>query len=313
MKTVTNKPIVTVIIVYYQATNDLLNCLHCLSLLTDETSFEVIIVDNNPRLTKGETKQLTFKNISLTIIQNCKNLGFGQANNIGARLAKGEYLFFLNPDTLPESGLVDKIVNFFKSHPQAGSVSPRQKHQDGKPYKIQGSLELTPIRAIFSESIIHTLWPNNPIAYKYFLKDLNPEQDQQVDAAPAGVCMIEKKAFDEIGGFDPKFFLFFEEHDLAQKLKKINKEVWLLANQKITHIGEQSSQGKNVKYNKDKQEEIREKKSISTIFSESRYYYFYKYFGRGWAQLVNLICSINKWHIILSCLILIYLLYLLLA
>ncbi|NCN03576.1 MAG: glycosyltransferase family 2 protein [Candidatus Pacebacteria bacterium] len=284
------QPAVSIIIVYYKATNALINCVYYLTKLYDKTPFEVIIVDNNPRPTIPTTIQTSFKNIPLTVIRNSKNLGFGKANNIGAEKAKGKYFLFLNPDTLPENGIIDKLVNFFQYHPRAGYISPRQKHHCGKTYEIQGSQELTPLRAIFSETIIHTIWPNNPIANNYFLKNLDPKQDQKVAAAPAGACLIDQQTFNKIGGFDPKFFLYFEEHDLGQKIKKIDKEVWLLADPQITHLGEKSSKNK----------------STNTIFAESRYYYFYKYYGLGWAQLIKLISSVNKWHILLIGLCLIY-------
>ena len=248
------KPWLSIIIVHYQARQALVNCLKSLSKVSDQTPFEVIVINND----QGQLDLPSAK-----VINSPTNLGYGQGNNLGAKKAQGKYLWFLNPDTLVKSGTIDALVGFMEKNPKVGLVAPTIVHANGRRYKIQGSTDLTPLTAFFSHSALVKIWPNNPLRRRHLLQNTNPNIDREVGAVPGSVLMIRRQLFNKIGRFDKNFFLYFEEHDLCLRVRKAGKQVFLLAKPKVVHIGGQSSLGASTKKH----------------FDQSRRYYFRKHFG----------------------------------
>ena len=111
----TMKPIdVSVIMVNYNSTNLLIDAVHSIFEQTRDVSFEIIVVDNaSPDNGSGKIEN-EFRD-SICIIKSEKNLGFGGANNLGIKRAKGQYLFFLNPDTLLLNNAIAKFKEYIES------------------------------------------------------------------------------------------------------------------------------------------------------------------------------------------------------
>lgn len=270
--------ILSIIIVHFQSQKPLLNCLKSIVKISDKTAFEVIIVNN-------DAQQLTLpsnikQKLAITLVNSPKNLGYGGGNNLGVKKAKGKYLWFLNPDTIVNDGVIDQLVKFLENNPQVGIVAPTITHENGSSYQIQGSTDLTPLATIFSHSFLAKLWPNNPIRRQHLLFDTDQALTREVGAAPGSVLMISRKLFNEVGQFDENFFLYYEEHDLCKRIRNIGKQVYILAKPKVIHIGGQSS-----------------RKSTASLadhyFKQSRFYYHQKHFGIVCAYLVEIILKIK--------------------
>ncbi len=244
--------LVSIIIVHYKVEKELLECLDSIKRSTPKTPYEIIVIDNSE-----------------------KNVGFGAGNNLGAKKALGEFLFFLNPDTKVFPGVIDNLVEFIKKEKNVGIVSPLLLDKNNIPYKLQGSLKLTPFRAIMCLSFIEKYFSENRIYKNYYLFDWDKKTTKEVDVAPGTAFMIRKKIFEEVGGFDEKFFLFFEENDLCLQIKKLGYKMFINPNAKIIHLwGKSTERGE----------------SIKKIFQKSRFYYFQKHFGLFWAFLVEVFC-----------------------
>jgi len=196
---------VSVIIVNYHVRKELLECIGSIYGSKSKIAFEIIVVDNDEK--KYIEKELKRKFPKVRYIAN-ENRGFGQGNNLGAQHAKGEYLFFLNPDTKVYSNAIDELVTFLQKHTDVGIVAPLLLGTDGKPYQ-QGTQTLNPWKAIFSLSFFNKLFPNNPIARKYFLFDWNKKSIKEVAVAPGTAFMMRTAIFEKFGRFDEKFFFFF--------------------------------------------------------------------------------------------------------
>lgn len=253
---------VSIIIVNYHVQEEILTCITSIYQSKPSTSFEIIVVDNDEEKTFEEKLQARFPEV--LYIPN-DNKGFGQANNVGAKQAKGEYFFFLNPDTKVFSDTIDSLYTYIKNTPRTGIVAPLLEHEDGTLFPLQGAEILTPLRAVFALSLLSKLFPKNPIAKEYWNMEWNKRTVKKVGSVPGTALMIENQLFKQIGGFDDIFFLYFEENDLCKRVIKEGYDVVMYPKSRVFHAWEQSTKKSN--------------KNIAKIFRESRFYYLKKHFG----------------------------------
>lgn len=247
-------PRLSIIIVKYKVEKQLGECVKSLKT---KIPHEVIVVDNDKH-----------------------NVGYGAGINLGAKKAKGDLLFILNPDTKLEAGVIEKLVSFYLDNPKCGVVAPDLMDEDGNLYDSIGTGKLTPISAIFSISIIHRLFPGNPIAKKYWIDRDLKKKVREVEVAPGAAFLVNKKLFEKVGGFDEKFFLYFEESDFCRRIRELGFKIYILQNAKITHTW-----GASTKSNPKK----------DFYFKQSRRYYFEKYYGKLVSNIVEFVLNFDKW------------------
>lgn len=277
------RPLVSVILVVTTEERELLSCLVSLFTLEDSQAqaIEVVVADNNPR---ARLKTLINKKFpQVTYVNTGGNIGFGPANNVGVAHSTGEYLFFLNSDTELEPGAVTELVQFFESCPDAGVVAPTLFDMQGSRYPDQGSAELTPLSAIAAHSIFNRVWPDNPVADHYWLRESDITKPRQLAVVPGTALMIRRDVFEQVGGFDEQFFIYFEESDLCRRIRHQGWQVWMIPESRVRHIWHAAT--RSSKY--------------SRIFKESRYKYFKKYYGVGVAFLLEVLLSIGKYQLLL--------------
>lgn len=264
------KPLVSIIIVHYRVKEALFSCLRSIKKYEDGVSYEVIVVDNDEVPTIGLMLKKRFPWAKYVSTQ--KNIGYGAGNNRGAEIAKGEYLFFLNPDTLFHKNTMQLLLSFFKKHKDTGIAAPLLLNKKEEPYSLQGTMELTPINGFVSLSFINKFFPRNPISRKYWLFDWDKKDPKEVSVVPGTAFMIKKDIFVSIGGFDERFFLYFEESDLCKRVKDIGYTIYMVPKAHVTHLW-----GESTKHMKQK----------NNYFAQSRYLYFKKHFGFLSAQVVE--------------------------
>jgi GT2 family glycosyltransferase/4-amino-4-deoxy-L-arabinose transferase-like glycosyltransferase len=274
---------VSIIIVNYQVKKELLSCIASIYSSKPKTVFEIVVVDNDE--TKTIEKELTEKFPQVRYIKN-DNKGFGQANNVGASYAKGEFFFFLNPDTTVAQTTIDSLVSYLVTHKKTGIVAPMLYTTNGSIIPLQGARELTPLRAIFSFSLINKFFPKNSIAkYYWYLDEWDKKSIKEVKSIPGTAFVIRRTLYEKIQGFDENFFLYFEEHDLCKRVTGLKSGIVMHPKAKVFH-----TLGSSTK---------KSKKDISHIFKKSRFYYFKKHFGLLTALGTEAILRINKYTIFL--------------
>lgn len=271
------KPKVSIIIVHYRAKKELFDCINSIYASKPKISYEIIVVDNDEQ--KIIKKELLKKFPFIDYVESKGNIGFGAGNNLGASYASGQLLFFVNPDTLIFPETLDRLVNFILKNKQIGIVAPLVVDIKKKPYRLQGSLQLTPLEGVVVLSFINKYFPDNPIARRYMLASWNKKDAEEVDVIAGCAFVILKNVFEEIRGFDERFFLFFEEADLCRRVKNLGYKIWINPRAKIVHLGAKST---------------RQSEKIEKIFSQSRFYYFRKHFGMAAAVIVHLVSSIKN-------------------
>ena len=227
----------SVIIVSWNVSNYLRDCLVSLNKACKKINSEIIVVDND---SKDSTVSMLKKEFPKTrLIANSKNVGFGKANNQGAKIAKGKYLLFLNPDTIVNQKSIEKMILFLNNHPMAGLIGPEQF--DGKG-KIIFNVSRWSLRGIFEFLFENIIYLANSKFKIVFLKPY------QVPFLNGGCWLTTKKIFNQVGQFNEKLFLYGEEPDFCNRLKKKGWQIWFLRSCHIIHFREKSiGQTKNKK------------------------------------------------------------------
>ncbi len=268
---------VSIIIVHYHVKQRLFDCLQSIISTTENILYEIIVVDNDEK--KTIEKELKEKFPLVSYIASEQNGGFGAGNNLGAKAAKGDFLFFLNPDTLILGNCIEKLYNFLQKNKNAAAVAPLLLEKNKKIISLQGAQELTPMRAVFALSFINTLFPKNSISRKYWLLDWKKDTLKNVDVIPGTAFMISSKIFNRIGKFDERFFLYFEENDICRRVRSLGYDIFINPEAKIIHF-----LGESTKKREDKND----------IFKRSRFLYFKKHFGFFAAITVHIFLELKR-------------------
>lgn len=213
-----------IVIVSYRGWARLLKCLESLDQLTgNDFSTEVIVVDNkseDDRIRKFMEQYPRFR-----FVHNTVNGGFANGCNIGAKSASGEFLLFLNPDTVVTESALIELLNVAKQNPACTILSCRQKNEKGKECVVSGSFpqfrNLTGLqRVLFRQSQRR----DEKISQQGSRLAADIEFPDWVSGS---VLLIRKEAFLEIGGFDEDFWMYFEDVDLCKRAREAGGEVGL--------------------------------------------------------------------------------------
>ena len=199
----------------------------------EEIDFEVIIIDNSE---KGPILQ-SLKEIypKVQIIYNPTNVGFSKANNQAAKIARGEFLFILNPDTILKEQAGNTMFRYIRSNMEIGALGPKVVNFDGS---LQYSCRRYPNlwTGLFNRySIFSRLLPKNRFTNRYLMLDFDHNETLSVDWLSGCCLMIPKSVFEEVNGFDENYFLFNEDVDLCRMVHQTGKKVIYFPEAKIIH------------------------------------------------------------------------------
>ncbi|MEN6521664.1 MAG: glycosyltransferase family 2 protein [Armatimonadota bacterium] len=217
---------ISVIIVNYNTKQLVIDCIASLEETVPPRSYEIIVVDNASA--DGSAEAISERFPSVKVIKCSKNLGFGRANNLGAKKAQGEFLFILNSDTLACPYALDRLASALESNPKAGIAAPRIVGADDKDQEVVALL-MTPKTVLFSS------------ARKSVRKEIvrMVEQKEQL-AGIAYFCgaaiMVRRAAFEEVGGFDESFFFYCEDPDLSKMIAGAGWQMEYVPEAKIIHF-----------------------------------------------------------------------------
>ncbi|HRT39980.1 MAG TPA: glycosyltransferase family 2 protein [Candidatus Woesebacteria bacterium] len=274
------KPILSIIIVSYNTADITINCLR--SILTDKglknIPYEIIIIDNNSKDNSVNEIKKTFtryiSNFTLKIIKNSCNLGFGKANNQGLKIAQGNYILFLNSDTIVLHSSISQALDWLCSHPEAAACTAQLLNKDKT---IQASGGFFPNLANMLTwslglddlpGINYLIKPFHPHPPKFYTHDSFYLRDHQQDWITGAFMLIRRELLDKIGGFDENYFMYGEEVELAYRLKQIttNNQIWYLVGPQIIHFGRASAADQS-------QPILNEYRGVLAFFKKHKPYY----------------------------------------
>jgi hypothetical protein len=171
---------------------------------------------------------------SVIRIINGENKGFGTANNQALAIMKGKYALLLNSDVVLTTGAVSKLWDFCESNEKAAIVCGQLLNADGsKQNSIASFPRLLTLAA--NTSLLEYLFPG-----RYPSKRYRHTSPIEVDSAIGACMMIRKKALDEAGAFDERYFFFFEETDLAYTMRLQGWKIYQVPDALVYHLQGQS-------------------------------------------------------------------------
>jgi GT2 family glycosyltransferase len=236
----------SVIIVNYNVQYFLENCLNSVFKASTNLDCEVIVVDNNS--VDGSIAMLKDKFPEVTLIANKENQGFSKANNQAIRIAKGEYVLLLNPDTVVEEDTFNCCINFMDARPKAGGLGV--KMLDGKGTFLPESKRglPTPSVAFYKIFGLSQLFPKSKKFGQYHLGYLSKDENHQVEILSGAFMMIRKKVLDQIGLLDESFFMYGEDIDLSYRITQADYKNYYLSDTSIIHYKGESTKKSSINY-----------------------------------------------------------------
>ena len=258
--------LVSIIIVNYNCEEHVCNCIESIYKNTKDTGFEIIVVDNASVAYSVNVISKRFPEVKLII--NEENKGFGSANNIGAKQALGKYLFFLNPDTILLNDAVGVFTHFLEnSKNNVASCGGKLVKPDGTLNKSFG--HFPSVLQQFSDLGFRKFYWKFYDGKLTMGKGCDFKVIRIVDYIVGAAFCIKKQVFEEMKGFDERFFLYYEETDLFFRMHKPGYKSYLLPEVEIIHLeGVTTLSGEPFNY------------GMWEMMEKSRYYYFSKNRGR---------------------------------
>ena len=232
----------TVIIVNYNVKYFLEQALQSVRAASRNMEIEVIVVDNQS--VDGSVEMLRKQFPEVKLIANQENLGFSSANNQGIRIAKGEYVLLLNPDTVVEEKTFEVCARYMDRHPGVGALGVRMIDGGGifLPESKRGFP--SPWVAFCKTFGLSRLFPHSPRFNHYHLGYLDEHQNHEIEVLAGAFMWMRKSALDKVGELDETFFMYGEDIDLSYRFIKAGyKNVYLSETTIIHYKGESTKKG----------------------------------------------------------------------
>jgi GT2 family glycosyltransferase len=230
-------PRLSVILVNYNTTALVVDCLRSLRRQIDPGRLEVILVDNASD--EFDAQQILLVWPEVRFVVSATNLGFGQGNNLGAREATGQYFWLLNTDTLvPPDHSIWSLVDFLDRHHDYAAASPLLTDAVGTVQPWQTGYFPALWRMAFSP-LARLIARKVPTLRDYLaIVDTNllPELAADVDQAVAASLIIRRSTYEDVGGFSPEYFFFLEDTDLCRKLRARGWRIRWIPEAHIVHL-----------------------------------------------------------------------------
>jgi GT2 family glycosyltransferase len=245
---------VTAVIVTYRSSGVVGAALAALKNCCDAGFLRCVVVDN---ASPDATADLVAREHPwVTLIRSPQNLGYGRGCNLGLEQVQTPYVIAMNPDVVVEKESVERLLRFMERHPKAGMAAPATLC-GGSEYQHVGGMP-TPWSIVTGGSDPMPLLPDAP--------------PFSTDWLCGAFMLMRTGALREVRGFDPRFFLYFEETDLCLRLRKAGYELWAVGEAKAIHAGGASVRRVDPT--------LQPGQNLAVHFFASRYYYLTKHHGR---------------------------------
>jgi len=265
---------ISIILVNYNGQIFLNDCLDSIFKQLHNTNYEVIIVDNFS--TDNSVRIIQNNYSSFQLICSDINLGFGKANNLAVNYSQGEYLLFLNTDTILTENSPKILSEYLNQHHDVAITGSRITFRDSSYQLSCGSLPNIVVE--FLDKIKYTL-DNKLHSLFSNLYDHQYSKVQEVGWVTGACLMMRRDVFEQIDGFDENFFMYFEDKDICKRVKEIGYKVIYYPKTTIIHLLGGSSHGI--------------KKSVSKYYRDSQLYYYQKHLGKFQTNILKLYLKLS--------------------
>jgi GT2 family glycosyltransferase/O-antigen ligase len=261
----------SIIIVSWNVRALLEKCLASIFLYAPQYAYDIIVVDNASHDASADMIAQKFPQVNC--IRNTENKGFSKANNQGIAIARGEYVFLLNPDTEGVQGSLEKLISCMEQNSKIGICAPKLLNADGT---LQPSIRRfpTPFSQLLLLFKLRHLKRQPQAIQNYLNEDFDYEKAQEVEQPQGAALLIRKSVLDAVGMLDENFWIWFEEVDFCRRTVDAGYKIWYAPESTIIHHGGMSFRQR---FSLDRQ----------IIFYTSCAYYLWKHFT--WKSLYAII------------------------
>lgn len=262
---------ISVIVVSWNVAGLLKDCLTSLyAAHTGGRAMEVIVVDSASTDATVEMVRSSFPQVML--LAQAENVGFTRASNIGMAASTGRYILLLNPDTEIIGDALSQMADYLDSHSEVGIVGPHTLNSDGT---TQSSRRRFPDRrtAFFETPWFQRFAPAGLLT-RYEFAERSPDTTHEVDWMQGSCLFARREVYDQVGGLDTGYVMYFEELDWCKRAKDSGWQLQYLGSARIVHHGGKST------------DQIGARKHI--YYNESKLRYFSKVYGRAFATVLRL-------------------------
>lgn len=270
----------SIIIVSYNVKYYIEQCLRSISKASKNVDVEVFVVDNNSNDGTIEYLSPHFPNVEF--IQNRENVGFGRANNIALSKSKGDYVLFLNPDTIISEHTLEDCIGFMNSHESAGAVGVRMLHSDGRFAPESRRSIPTPFVAFCKMSGLSRLFPKTKLLSRYHMSYIDNSAVTEIEVVSGAFMFVRHEVLGRIGGFDEDFFMYGEDIDLSYRLLKEGYSNWYIPVPILHYKGEST---------------VKTSYRYVRVFYDAMIIFFnkhFKHYSRFFSLLISIVLGMKK-------------------
>lgn len=215
---------VSAVVVDYHAGAALGECID--SLVANQVG-DVVVVENG----EPGSASSVLANRRVTLVEPGANLGYGRGVNRGvAEAARSTYVLVSNPDVVVHGGCVARLVAHLDAHREVAIASPEIRRPDGSTYPSQRVFPNVWLAGL--HALLEPVWPGNPATRRY----RSPRSDGSVDWVSGACFLIRRSVFEEVGGFDERYFMFAEDMALCWQVAQHGHRVVVVPGAVVTHI-----------------------------------------------------------------------------
>jgi GT2 family glycosyltransferase len=240
---------------------------------------EIIVIDNNS--TDGSKEFFANKFPTVKFIWNKENVGFAKANNLALPYCNGEYILFLNPDTILPGHCLKESISFISKQPNPGALGVRLIDGAGNFLRESKRAFPSPLTSLFKLSGLARLFPQSKIFARYYLGNLSEHESYPVDVLVGAFMLIPKKVLDTTGSFDEAFFMYGEDIDLSYRIQKAGFINYYFSDTTVIHFKGESTKKGSLNYIK--------------VFYKAMNIFVKKHYSGGSAKLFMLLMQIAIW------------------
>ena len=227
----------SIIIVNYNVTRLLRNCLNSIQQYVSDVDYEVIVMDNQSP--DSSWKVLIDEFPTVKFIENTSNEGFAKANNKAAKLATGEYILLLNPDTEFEGNMMKEILDFTDLQSNFGCLGVRLHDLEGK-FLPESKRSVPSVYNSFEK--LFTPFSSKKKSKKgYYRNDIEETDIAEVDVITGAFLLMKRNLYLEINGLDETYFMYGEDIDLCYTLIRKGYKNWYFGKSSVLHIKGEST------------------------------------------------------------------------
>lgn len=229
------EPELTVMVISYNTRALTLACLETLHAATHRVRFRTVVWENAS--TDGSAEAIAAAFPQVTLIRSPENVGFARANNAIAETAATEWLLLLNTDTEVHDGAIDRLMDFARAHPENGIYGGRTLFPDGSLNPTSCWNRLTPWSAFCHATGLVAAFKHTALFDSEAIGAWQRDSVREVDIVTGCFFLIPTALWRDLGGFDPRFFMYGEETDLCYRARARGWRPIVTPEATIMHLG----------------------------------------------------------------------------